>query len=290
MDAQTVFQMLEEVENEIRHRFDEAADLTLRTCEKLHADRLVFEIMRCLPPIIETSPVIVWDEPLYNMAIRGAPEAFRGAKIEDWNEFTNQIWVLPSGRIKCLAPKKIGPDPWAEGRFAVVTSHLMYGPGTKPVPITGPDGERVTVVIVVATALKDGPRPEAPPFGFIWGVPVQNQPLDDPATEIVAANRFLQQELVETRPESLPRGDRRRLEKQDRPVPDIRTVLLRRKRIGPEGPRQSPIEWTCQWTVKGHWRANHWNKNEPIYVNPYVKGPSDKPLKPRSEALYQVVR
>jgi hypothetical protein len=66
----------------------------------------------------------------------------------------------------------------------------------------------------------------------------------------------------------------------------IGVILLRRalfqgksenKRTG------EPVEWSCQWWVSGHWRhqpcGERLQNRKWIWLAPYIKGPSDKPIK-----------
>lgn len=99
----------------------------------------------------------------------------------------------------------------------------------------------------------------------------------------------------------LPRAARRRAERQlANPPPhygDIRVVTLRRSTTRasavPEGlTEEEGREWSHRWMVSGHWR-NQWYKREqvhrPIWIEPYVKGPEDKPLVIK-DTLYDVKR
>lgn len=75
------------------------------------------------------------------------------------------------------------------------------------------------------------------------------------------------------------RAARRQAERQNRPVPDVRVVNLRR----PAGmDRGCNVEWHHSWIVRGHWRnqAHGVGRQErrPIWIAPYVKGPEDAPL------------
>ena len=65
---------------------------------------------------------------------------------------------------------------------------------------------------------------------------------------------------------------------------DLRTrvisVIMLRRRSG-QGHRDTEVEWSHRWLVRGHWR-NQWYSSEQthrlIYINPHIKGPEDKPL------------
>lgn len=49
-------------------------------------------------------------------------------------------------------------------------------------------------------------------------------------------------------------------------------------------------EYTCRWMVRGHWRQQWYPSRDlhrPIWINPHIKGPEDKPLK-TGERVYIV--
>lgn len=53
------------------------------------------------------------------------------------------------------------------------------------------------------------------------------------------------------------------------------------------------VRWSCQWGVRGHWRTYKPRGARPdpltVWVDPYVKGPADKPLKIKTN-LFAVTR
>jgi len=49
------------------------------------------------------------------------------------------------------------------------------------------------------------------------------------------------------------------------------------------------VEYNCQWSVKGHWRKQPYRSTgevRPKFIEAYIKGPADKPLKASSPVLY----
>jgi len=92
---------------------------------------------------------------------------------------------------------------------------------------------------------------------------------------------FVQQRVVTTARESGSRPFRRRHAGRQ---PDIRVVQLRRRSTGTGdggGPGAHTVEHDHRWMVSGHWR-NQWypsrSAHRQIWVQPFVKGPEDKPL------------
>lgn len=91
------------------------------------------------------------------------------------------------------------------------------------------------------------------------------------------------------------RGTRRRAERNQQVAPPFfEVVTLRRQhqdRIADRVPEA--IDWQWQWAVRGHWR-NQWYPSEgihkPVFVESYMKGPEDKPVKPPTVKLFAAVR
>ncbi len=54
-----------------------------------------------------------------------------------------------------------------------------------------------------------------------------------------------------------------------------------------------PVEWSCRWLVRGHWRQQYYpstGKHAPVYVLPHVKGPEDKPIRVAAPTVFAVKR
>lgn len=112
-----------------------------------------------------------------------------------------------------------------------------------------------------------------------------------------AALEFLNQTIVISSAVPADRSTRRRLDRNGwAHEPLIRVVKLRR--AAHESPHRNasgePVEWSCQWVVRGHWRQQAVGKDRaerrPVFVLPYVKGDPDKPLKAPAERVFAVVR
>ena len=104
--------------------------------------------------------------------------------------------------------------------------------------------------------------------------------------------RFMEQKILVAKPEPLGRSARRRLDVP--PETTVNVIRLRRQEQRPSTsePSQGPVEWSCQWVVRGFWR-NQWYPtlgiHQPKYILPFIKGPSDKPLKGTGR-VFAVVR
>jgi hypothetical protein len=112
---------------------------------------------------------------------------------------------------------------------------------------------------------------------------------------ICASSTFLRQEILPVVSVPLERHARKRLEKKGYEAKPISVVQLRRTATGEkhESESTSAVEWNYQWTVRGHVRQQYYktlNEHLPIWIHPHLKGPADKPLKPRSFPIYAVTR
>jgi hypothetical protein len=77
------------------------------------------------------------------------------------------------------------------------------------------------------------------------------------------------------------RGERRRVERE---LPGYRMLQLASGASVQRGSDGGSVEWSKRWMVRGHWRLQPYGpRNGPqqrkaIWIDPYVKGPEDKPL------------
>jgi hypothetical protein len=104
---------------------------------------------------------------------------------------------------------------------------------------------------------------------------------------------FLQQRLLVTTQERADRLARRRVAGRPEEEPLIRVVRLRRPQTTGEPDDQGPVEWSCRWITRGHWRQQPYPSTggtRPIWIAPFLKGPPDKPLKPPRATVFAVVR
>lgn len=88
------------------------------------------------------------------------------------------------------------------------------------------------------------------------------------------------QKLLKFTDGHVTRGTRRRTERikaQGR----VNVVTLRRPEYIRKESEARQMEWDCQWVVRGHWRRQEHIEpgRAPIWINPHIKGPDDKPLK-----------
>lgn len=93
---------------------------------------------------------------------------------------------------------------------------------------------------------------------------------------------LMNQPIVATEEQPLPRQTRRRLERAGSPVPKVRVVRLRQaRRPGPEQADAGRTYTNRRWIVRGHWR-DQWfpslERHRPIYIPAHIKGPDGAPL------------
>lgn len=114
---------------------------------------------------------------------------------------------------------------------------------------------------------------------------------------IATAFAFLHQRILVAPHQGIDRAARKRVARAQPELsdPTVRVVRLRRpeRAARPDDAPGDPVEWSCRWIVRGHWR-DQWfpklQKNQPIWITPYVKGPDDKPLKTPRATVFAVVR
>ena len=112
---------------------------------------------------------------------------------------------------------------------------------------------------------------------------------------LFAALFLMNQRLAATIPQQADRATRRRAERAGQTAPPvIRVVTLRRFQQDREAARvASDVDWQWRWTVRGHWRQQFYasdGSHRPIFIEAFVKGPEDKPMKPDTLKLFVAKR
>lgn len=110
---------------------------------------------------------------------------------------------------------------------------------------------------------------------------------------VLAASAWLQQRIAIIGSGHVERHRRKQLAREhDATVDDVKVVQLRRIESQPrESTDTESIDWSCRWIVNGHWRHQpHKDGRKLIYINPFMKGPSDKPLKVPTHTVYHANR
>jgi hypothetical protein len=103
---------------------------------------------------------------------------------------------------------------------------------------------------------------------------------------ILATWLLMGQTLVRSEQFTAPRAARRRIAREDPHLdPTVHYIDLRRARTEPsdhaDEDRTSTREYRHRWIVRGHWRSQFYpsrNDHRPIWIDPHLAGPEDKPL------------
>lgn len=115
----------------------------------------------------------------------------------------------------------------------------------------------------------------------------------------IAGCVWLQQRVVHTSSGHIERHRRKQLVREQPAAieqSEIHVIQLRRAENeahhGTGETSGDSIVWTCRWIVSGHWRNQPYASGERklIYIMPFVKGPSDKPIKVPTHTVYEVSR
>lgn len=108
---------------------------------------------------------------------------------------------------------------------------------------------------------------------------------------VYTAFHLMSQKLAVTIDHDGDRAMKRRFAKDSlAPAPLLRVVTLRRlEEDRPKPKAGESVDWNWQWVVNGHW-TNQWypsiGKHKHVWIDSYIKGPEDKPLKAPSATLY----
>lgn len=111
---------------------------------------------------------------------------------------------------------------------------------------------------------------------------------------VYAAFHLMAQRMSVTVNQKVDRAVRRRAEKTGETAPEIVKVITLR-RMAEARRREAPddVNWRWQWEVRGHWRNQFYpseNVHKPVFVEAYIKGPTDKPFKSPGLKLFAAVR
>lgn len=92
---------------------------------------------------------------------------------------------------------------------------------------------------------------------------------------------FMQQELAVAEPVHYDRAMRRRAAREQRELPPVRIITLRRARHSQHEGEHGNREYHHRWLVRGHWRQQWFRTRQvhrPVWIAPHIKGPEDAPL------------
>jgi len=238
---------------------------------------------------LKVADVVCWDGDIWNAATQNCRAAFEGYELTRGDcDIPPQLWFLPGAGGDTLAPSlAIGAD---HGLVAMLVH--CFTKADEPEHASA-DGIGRSLIF----NRRDQPLlPVIRHMGIWWVDGVRHSWQQDENYDILAALRFMQMGFVGVERVVLPRHLRRQAELGRRPpLPEIKTVTLRRAareeraKVGESEPR----EWSCQWIVGAHWRKQ-WlpskGTHEPRYIQPYLKGDPEKPLRQPKGPVYVVSR
>lgn len=111
---------------------------------------------------------------------------------------------------------------------------------------------------------------------------------------IFTALYLMSQRLASKERHDTDRATRRRAERNKQVAPPfLEVVTLRRLQHDRESTIKRSIDWQWQWHVRGHWREQWYpleGLHKPKFIEAYMKGPAEKPVKPPTITLFAAVR
>lgn len=104
---------------------------------------------------------------------------------------------------------------------------------------------------------------------------------------------LMAQRLAITVHQDTDRATKRRAAREGKVVCDhIEVISLRKMEADRQrevGDNSEKIDWQWRWSVTGHWRNQYFSASKThkqVWIEGYIKGPDDKPLKQMSEKLF----
>jgi hypothetical protein len=251
-------------------------------------------------PLAEGAPYF-WSEPMCVLLEAAAP-SFAGWRLRETD--------FPSFAGFCLFARRLTLDPWVGDAGPVA---LFAGDHDMAAFTWSPFTNERTGEVVVTFVVYDQepgfvlPTPvttigwelgrtldEAVLYAVARDKPTNRRRLEEKLRYVATALALLGQTITATRHAPVDRAARRRAERAGwEHDPIVRVVELRRRVSESVARDAEPVEWSCRWVVRGHWRQQ-WcplaQEHRPIWITSYVKGPEDKPLKTPRATVFAVVR
>lgn len=107
---------------------------------------------------------------------------------------------------------------------------------------------------------------------------------------IMTAMHLMSEKLATLKRHTPERAVRRRMERQKATVlPEVNVVTLRRMEQPRTDHATRHVDWQWQWPVKHHWRNQYYpstGEHKWKFIEDFVKGPEDKPMKPATPTVY----
>ena len=275
----------------LKERGDEIVEQSAQpTINKAQRD----EFKKFLLGELEKSSPLYWDANIRDAAVEGQ-EIFAGRGMSAFSPKL-QLWLSEypedrgddyvTRRTITLPPEKT--TRYGSSELAVIAELLVaeerevscIGILEPPLnQIEAWNSRRMPPFIIVASCCKSGSTIGA----------------EDYLLEIEACLNFISQPFVERT--SLDRvvnfsGAHHQAKKNE--AKKVQIVYLRRREQHPTiNGQPNPVDWSCRWLVRGHWRNQYHpsdGSRKPTFIQSYVKGPEDKPFRASPGKIYAAVR
>ncbi len=112
---------------------------------------------------------------------------------------------------------------------------------------------------------------------------------------VLAGLAWLKQKVLVTEASHVERHRRKAFTKAtQRQLDAVQVIQLRKSEYHERREGESEIEYSCRWSVAGHWRNQacgpKMGDHRLTYISPYIKGPDDKPFREAPRKAYEVNR
>jgi hypothetical protein len=240
---------------------------------------------------LETSEIFLWTFETMMTAVNGCDKAFAG-----------QTWSYPAGVpdniYMQVADRYHAPDEESRGYFNLPENTILMGAQLLKSEVEMTDGTKKLGVLYVDIFAElmcsieeycKGITKESHYFKRLFYRPhstmFEGEVLTHPYLELCAMYTFITTKAANVERRNLPRGERRRREREGTYVPkDFRVVTLRKTEaivLSKEEQEAREHEWKHHWYVVPHWRNQYYpstGEHSPVFIQEYMKGPLDKPL------------
>lgn len=267
---------------QFRHRPDLLAS-RMRVCG-VDQTLTPFDYLMLIGSCARTAMPVVWSMDLWNAALRDADKVFPECRIslESMSGVPgNQLWLFKGVHIAEMDKMDFG---FSDGRKMALDAILVR---------VAKEGMDVTYFFYPFDSDDDDPYGERSYYIRSFGIIREGERIDAQYSSVCAALYFLGLRLTDMGPYRLHnKGQMKRIRKEVGDIPDLRVVTLRKREPTYEGDSRA-VDWQHRWIVAGHWRRQWFpaaRDHRPVYIQPYLKGPEDRPLLGPREAIYRAIR
>lgn len=241
---------------------------------------------------------IIWSDDIWDMASHGR-DAFIGTPAPDLASNDHALWIKPGGI-------EVHEAMVARG---VPTRSLMAAFYTLPSRSGAElprDGRGVGVIGLAFFCFTPSPTDRSLKLTIAFGGAGECGAPITTGGQLwwYARHKFLTLPFIDAGVVPHHRSDRRTANRSGRHLPAVHVVSLRKRATecasGGTSNAASSVDSTAtrqeyhhQWMVSGHWRRQWYPAravHEAIWIDPYIKGPDDKPLLTHRPTVYQAVR